>query len=211
MTSLSDLAQQSLWLSLDAFVALVKDLLPQFLPEGEDSQSQGAISSRLVRYYTTQGWLDKPLRQGREARYTYRHLLQLLLIRRLLAEGYGGNTIISLMKDRSDQALRDSLEGGVQLTMGVANPALAFLAQLRSGPNSVQSGPRSVPVTSTPESSSAPAALKSPSETWQRLVVLPGLELQVRQDFVFPATAYEQEQLLRLIADRLAALKSSFW
>jgi hypothetical protein len=43
MTSLSDLAQQSLWLSLDAFVALVKDLLPQFLPEGKTARVKGPL------------------------------------------------------------------------------------------------------------------------------------------------------------------------
>ncbi len=207
MTLLSDLAQQSLQLSLEAFVTLVKSLLHQFLPEGGGGQSHETISPRLVRYYTTQGWLDKPLRQGREARYTYRHLLQLLLIRRLLAEGYSGSAIANLMAGQPDQVLQDALEGGVQLTMAVANPALAFLAQLQSPSPPGQTTSRATMPPTPPDS--PPPAPRTPSETWQRLVVLPGLELQVRQDFVFPATTYEQDQLLRLIADRLAALKSS--
>lgn len=45
------------------------------------------LSERLIRYYATEGVLDKPDRLGRDAAYHFRHLLQLLTARRLADEG----------------------------------------------------------------------------------------------------------------------------
>ncbi|MDX6741835.1 MerR family transcriptional regulator [Actinocorallia sp. A-T 12471] len=42
---------------------------------------------RLIRWYTTLGLLDPPLRQGRTARYTPRHLHQLVAVKRRQAAG----------------------------------------------------------------------------------------------------------------------------
>jgi DNA-binding transcriptional MerR regulator len=49
--------------------------------------SSEKTTDRLVRYYATQGVLDKPDRLGRDAAYNYRHLLQLLTARRLSEKG----------------------------------------------------------------------------------------------------------------------------
>jgi DNA-binding transcriptional MerR regulator len=52
-----------------------------------DAQSDGRVSSapdaRTIRYYTTLGLLDRPMRVGREVRYGRRHVLQLLAIKAL--------------------------------------------------------------------------------------------------------------------------------
>ena len=45
------------------------------------------LTERLIRYYAAEGVLDKPDRLGREAAYHFRHLLQLLIARRLVDEG----------------------------------------------------------------------------------------------------------------------------
>jgi DNA-binding transcriptional MerR regulator len=45
-------------------------------------------NERLVRYYVTVQVLDKPNRVGRDASYQYRHLLQLLIGRRMLDKGF---------------------------------------------------------------------------------------------------------------------------
>lgn len=220
---LQQIAQQQPEMVLDRFVEVTNDLLPQFLPDqSSGNRGQEPVNPRLVRYYTTQGWLDKPLKQGREARYTYRHLLQLLVLRRLLAEGYSASSIGSLIGGQADQALEDILQGGVQLTVEAANPALAFLAQIRDGQGpakgqrresspSDQSPKRSArPAFQAPLASPAPATPPaSPPQTWARLEILDGLELHVRQDFVAPATAHERDSLLQLIANHLAHLKST--
>ena len=45
------------------------------------------LNERLVRYYVTAGVIDRPDRQGREATYGFRHLVQLLTARRLSERG----------------------------------------------------------------------------------------------------------------------------
>ncbi|MEA5448343.1 MerR family transcriptional regulator [Leptolyngbya sp. CCNP1308] len=224
MSMLQQIAQQQPEMVLDRFVEVTNDLLPQFLPDqSSGNRGQEPVNPRLVRYYTTQGWLDKPLKQGREARYTYRHLLQLLVLRRLLAEGYSASSIGSLIGGQADTALEDILQGGVQLTVEAANPALAFLSQIRDGQGPAKGQRReSSPSDRSPKRSASPAmqahsaasslpapAPDSPPETWTRLEILDGLELHIRQDFAAPATAHERNSLLQLIADHLAHLKST--
>ncbi|MGG6242434.1 MerR family transcriptional regulator [Nodosilinea sp. AN01ver1] len=214
---LQQIAQQQPEMVLDRFVEVTNDLLPQFLPDqSSGNRGQEPVNPRLVRYYTTQGWLDKPLKQGREARYTYRHLLQLLVLRRLLAEGYSASSIGSLIGGQADTALEDILQGGVQLTVEAANPALAFLSQIRDRRESSPSD-RSLKRSASP-AMQAPLAAPAPPpatpststpQTWTRLEILDGLELHVRQDFVAPATAHERDSLLQLIADHLAHFKST--
>lgn len=44
-------------------------------------------NERLVRYYQTEGVLDRPDRHGRDSAYNFRHLIQVLNARRLVANG----------------------------------------------------------------------------------------------------------------------------
>jgi DNA-binding transcriptional MerR regulator len=50
-------------------------------------------NERLVRYYVTEGVIDRPDRQGRDASYNFRHLLQLLTARRMVEHGMSLNVI----------------------------------------------------------------------------------------------------------------------
>lgn len=216
MSMLQQIAQQQPEMVLDRFVEVTNDLLPQFLPDqGSGNRGQEPVNPRLVRHYTTQGWLDKPLKQGREARYTYRHLLQLLVLRRLLAEGYSTSSIGSLIGGQSSAALENILQGGVQLKVEAANPALAFLSQIRDrqGPAKGQRREPSSPDrlqkrAASPAFPAPPAPPSSTPQPWTRLEILDGLELHVRQNFAAPATAHERDSLLQLIADHLAQLQS---
>ena len=45
-------------------------------------------NERLLRHYVSMGVVDKPSREGRDALYGFRHLVQFVAARRLLAEGY---------------------------------------------------------------------------------------------------------------------------
>jgi DNA-binding transcriptional MerR regulator len=196
---LQQIAEQQPEMVLDRFVEVTNDLLSQFLPsQGSGGRGQEPVNPRLVRYYTTQGWLDRPLKQGREARYTYRHLLQLLVLRRLLAEGYSASSIAGLIDGQPNGTLENLLQGGAQLTLEAANPALAFLADIRDRREGSASAP----------SPGSPAPLPSPAETWTRLPLMEGLELHLRSDFRPPATPAQRDRLLQRIADHLAHLQS---
>jgi DNA-binding transcriptional MerR regulator len=210
MTNLQHIARHQPRWSLDEFVQVANQFLPQFLPtQKAHTRVREEVTPRLIRYYTTQGMLDEPLKEGREARYIYRHLLQLLIVRRLLVEGYGATAIGDLAISKSNDQLEQLLEGGVQLTITMANPALAFLEKIKKR----QSIP-TPPVSSPPETMRSPSPSKlegqprSSASHWKRLEILPGLEIHVREDFAYPNSPQEQQNLLQYIAEKLLAVCS---
>lgn len=66
-------------------------------------------NERLVRYYVTVQVLDKPNRVGRDASYQYRHLLQLLIARRMLDKGFNLSTIAEHNQKASTSELAEKL------------------------------------------------------------------------------------------------------
>jgi DNA-binding transcriptional MerR regulator len=235
MDRLQQLSQQAPSWSLEALVQVANELLPQFLPEDKaHTRVREEVTPRLVRHYTTQGLLDEPLKVGREARYSYRHLLQVLLVRRLLTEGYGASVIDTLARSKTNADLEALLQGSIQLTVAPANPALSFLQQVQNRAADTpqpptQSTARSVarstahppahPPVSPPQSALLPSAPSSDQASdptasistteWIRQEILPGLEIHMRSDFVMPATAQEQQNLLQRIIQSLTVLVSS--
>lgn len=67
------------------------------------------LSERMIRYYATEGVLDKPDRLGREAAYHFRHLLQLLIARRLIDEGVSLVAISKFNLNKSTDELEQAL------------------------------------------------------------------------------------------------------
>jgi DNA-binding transcriptional MerR regulator len=216
MKTLEQLAQSSPSWSLDKFVQVTNALLPQYLPEerfpvGDATRShtrvREEVTPRLVRHYTTLGMLDEPVKAGRYAVYTYRHLLQILVVRRLLAEGFGTRAIDKLATSKNNAELEALLQGGFQLTVTTANPALAFLQQIQQRP-STPTPPPMAPAPSVPPAA-PPVPYSSPTSTpsqWMRLEILPGLEIHVREDFIYPNSPQEQQNLLQYIGQKLLAI-----
>lgn len=66
-------------------------------------------NERLVRYYVTVQVLDKPNRVGRDATYQYRHLLQLLVARRMLDKGFNLASIADLNQNSATSELVNKL------------------------------------------------------------------------------------------------------
>ncbi len=71
------------------------------------------ISVRLVRYYAAEGVIDKPDRLGREAAYHYKHLLQLLLARKLSDHGVTLSEIKTLIAGQSPLDIEGKLRCSV--------------------------------------------------------------------------------------------------
>jgi len=198
MNILQQLAKNNPSWSLEEFVQVANNLLPQFLPAQKgNTRVREEVTPRLIRHYTTLGMLDEPLKDGRYAVYTYRHLLQILVVRRLLAEGFGANAIDQLATQRDNTELENLLAGGVQLSVSTANPALAYLQQIQKKQSSVPAAP--VPPAPPMES----ANLKTDTTSWIRIEILPGLEIHVREDFGYPNSLSEQQNLLQYIAQKL--------
>ena len=170
-------------LTLDELVNEANELLPTYLPSGAGSaRVKSDVNPRLVRHYTSEGLLDEPLKEGREARYEYRHLLQLLIVRRLLAEGFSATAIGNLARKKSTPELEELLEGGVQLEVKpqtpIARDAVDFLLSIRQG-SPAPSSP--APTPPSPRSQPTPQLIQESS--WDRYVLMEGLELHVRSDF----------------------------
>ena len=66
-------------------------------------------NERLVRYYVAEGIIDRPQREGREAYYNFRHLLQLLTARRMLAAGIALTVIGKYSRSSTTLSLEEGL------------------------------------------------------------------------------------------------------
>jgi len=78
------------------------------------------ISERLIRYYVTEGLLSRPIRIGRDAEYSYKHLLQFLASRTLMEEGYPMQKVADYISGLDQQHLEP-------LALGQTKPNLAEL------------------------------------------------------------------------------------
>lgn len=213
-------AKQNPQWSLEEFVEVINQILPQFLPFAKNNTKVRAeVTPRLVRHYTSVGMIDEPKKVGKYAIYTYRHLLQLLLVRRLLAEGMSASLINDLAKQKTNKELENWLTGEVQLEVSQQNnSALDYLQQLRQR----ESSSRVKTSTSNPTNYSPPAEDYSNDESptaslspnlnhsqWTHWEILPGLELKIRSDFKFPKNLSQQKQLLSKIQNLIEFLSTS--
>lgn len=230
MNEINELRDRGTLLSLDELVAKANELLPRVLPEAEKLR-QSELNPRLVRHFATLGLLDEAGRAGREARYGARHLLQLLVVRRLMAEGSTTSGVKKLTEGASDAELEGLLLSGVRRAnleperapqremqqelqvepvrqpepAPAGNEALEWLQKIRSRSGPQTPSPLSSPpqATSPTVSRSAPPAGTPATESWRRIGVEDGLELHIREGFRAPNTPYEREQLLRRIEEEL--------
>ncbi len=76
-----------------------------------------------------------------------------------------------------------------------ANSALEFLRAIKK-----RQSPQ--PAAATPATPSSGSNL-SATTSWSRLEIVPGLEIHLREDFIYPASSEEQQKLLEYIADKL--------
>lgn len=203
--------------SLDELVAAANALLPEFLPAAEDRPGAAGkvreeVNARLVRHYLSLGLLDENAREGREARYGFRHLLQLLLVRRFLTEGYPATVIARLITGKNDAELRALLQGGASVSATPANPALDFLARVRRRTGLSPAAPPSPAASPPPAAAAVPSAAlpnPPPGAAWNRVELLPGLEIHVREGFRLPSSPHERASLSRLFLDALQTLTRS--
>jgi len=69
--------------SADALIDKAQDVAKTLKLDQEATEG----NERLLRHYVSMGVVDKPSREGRDALYGFRHLVQFVAARRLLAEG----------------------------------------------------------------------------------------------------------------------------
>lgn len=170
---------------------------------------QAGVTPRTIRYYTSEGLLPQPETRGRYARYRASHVQRLQQITALKAQYLP----LSVIRERLDTAAGQEHDQPVRAT-----PTRS--ADARSDTNTGERvALRPVPATLAldvpppPEPAPLPLGqyqffpdLPEPlaeagdappaAETWQRVVLAPGIELHVRE----PISAAQRERLLALIA-----------
>ena len=124
---------------------------------GSDEQAKDAegrvsriFTERSFRHYQTLGCIDAPEKRGRLASYGFRHFLQALLVRKLLWQRLSSEQITALLVGRTADELERMLVGGVELVARCGG-----------------------------DDGKQPASTLSPAETWNRVRIAPGVELQL--------------------------------
>lgn len=127
MPDLDTLLSQRPTFTLEELADAANDLLDGLLPPSmSDSRVKAEVNPRLIRHYVGEEMLDPALREGRHAVYTVDHLLQLLALRRLLADGYSSGLIATSLRERGRDELRAIAEGReVQAEVGTEAEAEA--------------------------------------------------------------------------------------
>ena len=119
----------------------------------EELAREAQVAPRTVRYYVQRGLLPAPEFKGRDTSYERGHLLKLLAIKRLQQAGLPLDAIEARLSGASDSRLEQLASTDV---VEVALPPAPL--------------PR-------------PCAPPAPTvESWERVVLAPGLELHVKSD-----------------------------
>jgi DNA-binding transcriptional MerR regulator len=190
----------------------------KILAESGLAQERGTVSElpdeRTIRYYLTEGLVSPAEeKQGTASVFGYRHLLELLVVKKLQSEHLPIRKIRDLVDGRTERELERLLgaEGGT----AVRNEALSYLEKLLMKP-----APPSPPATrmlrqqatSMESMASSPAPLAPPSPptstaggTWSRIELEPGLELHVHDQYQPPR---EARGLRRLTQTLLRVIES---
>ncbi len=107
--------------NLDDFVDVVNRALPEVVPRDAAKRAKVEVNARLVRHYTTEGALPRPLKDGVEARYDSDHLVRMLALRRLLLEGYPSGVAAALLRKHDRETLARFLLGEFRLELELAS------------------------------------------------------------------------------------------
>lgn len=121
---------------LQELVDVANALLPGYLPKDATGRAADDVNPRLVRFYSTEGLIPEPHKEGREARYVYDHLLALLLVRKLLAEGFGSAAIRKALSGRLRAELEALLQDEVRVELAPSQPTPQALGEPRSAAQS---------------------------------------------------------------------------
>jgi DNA-binding transcriptional MerR regulator len=163
---------------------------------GAAPQGRGTVTElpdeRTVRYYLAEGLIPPAEeKQGTASVFEFRHLLRLLVVKKLQAEGLPIRAIRELVAGKTERQLGRLLgteQGQAPGSPATRGEALSYLESLlRKSPSAPL--PSSAPSPPTARAfSQAPLASPSaaPRETWARVELEPGLELHVSDGYRAP-------------------------
>ena len=167
---------------------------------------QAGTTVRTIRYYTDEGLLPQPVTQGKYAYYSLNHLNRLELIRRMKDAYLPLREIRQILSSLSDSEVLQRLQEQVlatpkaelrskpeQLTQGSGTKALEYISRLMDEQSVHRPQGTASPSPSTqPNNRSGRSSLMANNqpagpntladgETWQRIQLASGLELNLRK------------------------------
>jgi DNA-binding transcriptional MerR regulator len=200
---------------LDELVEIANHLISQVVPEQPSKRVSETISERTLRYYITEGLVDRPLgKEGAVTLYGYRHLLQILAVKLLQGSYLPIRAIREVLADKSNEELEMILADGLEELVMLPEQALRRPFRIIP-PGRMASLNRQrlmlrepkVPVkldVTTP----TPAFEREPSVpagiSWERFVLGDGIELHVRTD---RRGNLRRSEIRRMVARLLHSLK----
>lgn len=182
-------------------------------------QERGSVTAvpdeRTIRYYLAEGLIPSAdEKQGTASVFSYPHLLQLLVVKKLQAQHLPIRKIRELVAGRNERQLERLLGlGDEQEAKGKSakgedqakNDATRYLQSLLTKSSQTQIAAPIPPAPRATRMAAMATALSDPSasdetKSWERIEVEPGLELHVRSDYRPPADSGKKTRLVERIA-----------
>lgn len=120
LKELQQLESEEWSVSAQELVDWVNETAERFLPPHTEVRSQrvsDSLSLRTMRHYQTLGCIDAPVREGREARYGFRHYLQALLVRKMLWQRVPSEKMAEMLPSRTISEYKNLLLQGIELVV----------------------------------------------------------------------------------------------
>lgn len=198
------------YIGLPEFARVAERILSELGIEQERGTVSFAPDERTIRYYLSEGLIQSAdEKQGTASVFGYKHLLQIVAVKKLQAEHLPIRKIRELVADKDEQQLESLL--GLTAASGSKNKineAKTYLESLLTTSTQFQGSPDH---SSSKQYRSLPsAAQQSSSEqtaSWQRVEIEPGLELHIRSDYAPPTSSARTRNL----ADRIRAAITRLW
>ncbi|MFZ2089611.1 MAG: MerR family transcriptional regulator, partial [Desulfobaccales bacterium] len=180
-------------IKLDELVETANHLISLVVPEQPSDRVAETLNERTLRYYITEGLIDRPLgKEGTAALYGCRHLLQILSVKLLQGSFLPIRRIREILADKSNEEMEMILAEGLEGP--VANMGQSITSHLSANQPGRMATSRwrrlQLQETTQPlglfSSRPTPSFLaESPSLSgipWERFVLGDGIELHVRTD-----------------------------
>ena len=214
--------------NLEDFVSEVNKRLLALQQGGySDARQREDFSVRLLRHYANLGLVEESERVGREARYRYRHLLQILCLRQLQRQGWNSKAIADFTS-RENQELEQFLnsatpdsnhaeqasfsqEVALPAASVAATPARKMVAREEASKDTALDYLASIRSRSTPLTQQIPVPLpqfllhdppKNP-EQWRRIEIAPGLEVHISDRYRAARNANDKRRLIERLEETL--------
>ncbi len=106
-------------IKLDELVGIANELINLVVPRQPSDRVAEILNERSLRYYITEGLIDRPVgKEGTAALYGYRHLLQALIVKALQGAYLPIKRIREILAGKNDRELEAILACQVEIPAG---------------------------------------------------------------------------------------------